>query len=76
MHTIIIPTIMTVVLTGESGENRQETIIPVPAPEKKSTTDFSCLFFPLLFLYLLIVSFWNPPLIKYQDKTYQAPSNR
>ena len=47
MHTIIIPTIMTVVLTGESGKNRQDTIIPVPAPEKKSTTDFSCLIFPI-----------------------------
>lgn len=38
---------MTVVLTGEAGENRQDTIIPVPAPEKKSTTDFSCLIFPI-----------------------------
>ena len=37
IHTIIIPTIMTVVLTGESGENKQDTIIPVPAPVKKST---------------------------------------
>ena len=32
---------MTAVLTGESGENKHDTIIPVSAPGKKSTTDFS-----------------------------------
>ena len=33
---------MTVVLIDESGENKQDTTIPVPAPVKKSTIDFSC----------------------------------
>ena len=35
------------VLTDESGENKQDTIIPVPAPVKKSTTDFSCFIIPI-----------------------------
>ena len=47
IHTIIIPTIMTAVLSDESGENKQDTIIPVPAPVKKSTTDFSRFMIPI-----------------------------
>ena len=35
---------MTAVLTGEFGENKHDTIIPVPAPVKKSTTDFLMLY--------------------------------
>ena len=38
---------MTTVLADESGENKQDTIIPVPAPVKKSTTDFSCFIVPI-----------------------------
>ena len=37
---IIIPTIIAVVLIDESGENKQDATIPVPAPVKKSTIDF------------------------------------
>ena len=42
---------MTVVLIDESGENKQDTIIPVPAPVKKSTIDFLyvCLIFDFLY---------------------------
>ena len=43
MPIIIIPTIMAVVLIDESGENKQDTIIPVPAPVKNSTIDCLCL---------------------------------
>lgn len=43
MPIIIIPTIMAVVLIDESGENKQDTTIPVPAPVKKSTIDCLCL---------------------------------
>ena len=39
---------MTAVLTDESGENKQDTIIPVPAPVKKSATDFSCFMIPYI----------------------------
>jgi hypothetical protein len=47
---IIIPTIIAVVLIDESGENKQDTTIPVPAPVKKSTIDFlyGCLIFDFL----------------------------
>ena len=47
---IVIPTIMAVVLINESGEHKQDTIIPVPAPVKKSTIDFlyGCLIFDFL----------------------------
>ena len=38
---------MTAVLSDESGENKQDTIIPVPAPVKKSTTDFSRFMIPI-----------------------------
>lgn len=31
---------MAVVLIDESGENKQDTTIPVPAPVKKSIIDF------------------------------------
>lgn len=31
---------MAVVLIDESGENKHDAIIPVPAPVKKSTIDF------------------------------------
>ena len=46
---------MTVVLTDESGENKQDTTSPVPAPVKKSTIDFSCFIIPinLSFIYRL-----------------------
>lgn len=50
---ITSPIIITTVRRMESGESRQDTIIPVPAPVKKSMIDFSFLFFPILFLYLL-----------------------
>lgn len=37
---------MTVVLIGESsGESKLDTIIPVPAPVKNSTIDFSFFYF-------------------------------
>ena len=34
---------MAVVLIDESGENKQDTTIPVPAPVKNSTIDCLCL---------------------------------
>ena len=48
---IIIPTIIAVVLIDESGENKQDTTIPVPAPVKKSTIDFlyGCSIFDFLY---------------------------
>ena len=52
----------------ESGESKQATIIPVPAPVKNSMIDFSFLFFPILFLYLLSLPSLNPPLSTYQEK--------
>ena len=46
----IIPTIIAVVLIDESGENKHDATIPVPAPVKKSTIDFlyGCLIFDFL----------------------------
>ena len=51
MPIIIIPTIMAVVLIDESGENKHDATIPVPAPVKKSTIDFlyGCSIFDFLY---------------------------
>ena len=59
---------MAAVLADESGENKQDTIIPVPAPVKNLRQIFRALWFPLLFPYLSIVPFLNPPFITYQEK--------
>lgn len=42
---------MTVVLINESGENKQDTTLPVPAPVKNSTIDFlyECLIYDFLY---------------------------
>ena len=45
---------MLAVLTDESGEKKQATIPPEPAPMKKSMIDFSFFIFPNI-LYLSIV---------------------
>ena len=34
-----MPIIITIVLIEESGENKQDTIIPIPAPVKNSMID-------------------------------------
>lgn len=40
------PTIITTVLIVDADERKQEATSPVPAPVKKSTSDFSCFIFP------------------------------
>lgn len=63
-----MPIIIAAVLIDESGENKQDTIIPIPAPVKNSTIDFSFFIFPVLFLYQLSSPSLNPPLSMYPER--------